>query len=89
LSPTPRLRATHDRKKAIGRNEKRRLEAKATLLALLGAGAVTARATPPTPEAVTRAAAATREDRPPKVPVVAVGSVIPWNVPYVENGTAR
>lgn len=67
------------------RIERQQLCVRVTLLALLGPGAAIAQATPATPEP----AAATQEDRPPKVPVVAVGSVIRWNVPYVEGGTAE
>ena len=33
------------------------------------------------------AATTTREKRPPRVPVVAVGSVIAWNVPFAERPT--
>lgn len=34
-------------------------------------------------------AAQSRENRPPRVPIVAVGSDIHWNIPYVENATEQ
>jgi acetyl esterase/lipase len=58
------------------------------VLALLGDAAITAQEAPPATAAPAEAAAE-RAARPPRVPIVAVGSVIRWNVPYAQRATAQ